>query len=232
MVSTGPNYRYERFKQSNYDPASFPGPVAGGEVNFNYEFTDLDGEKVYLNDYQGKWLVIECGSLTCPMYVKDINAFQELQDAYPEIEWLVVYIREAHPGNKLKQADSIEEKIAYAKRSQNDYGERRKIVVDDLAGSWHHDWGLWPNFVYVINPDGICVYRADWSMAEKFADVLENRDNLNTAERVSHMGSAPWVFIPVTLKGGWLAFWDLIKIMPKALSAIIIHRIKATRSNT
>ena len=228
MASTGADYRYNRFKQSNYDPTSFPGPKAGEKVSYDYQFTSLEGEVVNLDDYRGKWLVIECGSLTCPMYVKDVKSSQSLQDDHPDVEWLVVYIREAHPGNKLKQATSIEEKTSYAKRAQLEYRETRKIVVDDLAGTWHHDWGLWPNFVYIINPDGVCVYRADWSMADNIREVLADRTNITSDERVSHMGSAPWVFVPVTLKGGWIAFWDLIKIMPKAMGKILIHKFKSS----
>ena len=40
---------------------------AGEDVNYDYTLTDLDGNEVSLADYKGKWLVIESGSLTCPM---------------------------------------------------------------------------------------------------------------------------------------------------------------------
>ena len=33
------------------------------------------------------------------------------------------------------------------------------------------------------------------------------------------MGAAPWIFIPVTFKGGWNALWDLVIATPMILWA-------------
>lgn len=211
----GDTYAYPRFKMSNYELGYFPGPKAGETVNYDYTLTDLDGNEVSLADYKGKWLVIESGSLTCPMYVKNVKPYAALQKKYPDVEWLVVYVREAHPGEKAKQAETIDEKIAYAKRNKDDYNEERKIIVDDVAGKWHHDWGLLPNTVYVINPEGQVIYRADWSFAHKVDSVLQNRDQINTDEHIAIIGASPFITIPVTLKGGWIALYDILIIFPK-----------------
>ena len=37
--------------------------------------------------------------------------FAKLKEKYPDVEWLVVYVREAHPGEKAKQAETIDGKI-------------------------------------------------------------------------------------------------------------------------
>ncbi|MEM7542547.1 MAG: hypothetical protein AAF384_13340, partial [Pseudomonadota bacterium] len=29
------------------------------------------------------------------------------------------------------------------------------------------------------------------------------------------LGAAPWITVPVALKGGWLALWDLVIVFPK-----------------
>ena len=215
MAARDETYRYPRFKMSNYELGYFPGPKAGEEVDYNYTFTDLDGNEVQLSDYKGKWLVIESGSLTCPMYVKNVKPFAKLKNKYEDVEWLVVYVREAHPGEKAHQAETIDEKIAYAKRNRDDYSEERKIAVDDVKGTWHHSWGLLPNTVYVINPEGKVIYRADWSFANNVDGVLSNRDEINTNEHVPIIGAAPWITIPVTLKGGWGALYDILKVFPK-----------------
>ena len=208
----GETYNYPRFKMSNYELGYFPGPKAGEQVDYDYTFTDLDGNEVRLEDYKGKWLVIESGSLTCPMYVKNVKRFGKLIDKYPDVEWLMVYVREAHPGEKAGQAKSIEEKIGYAKRNRDDYNEPRKIVVDSVDGKWHHDWGLLPNTVYVINPEGKVIYRADWSFAHNVDRVLQNRDKVDTNEHIAIIGAAPWITIPVTLKGGWIALYGLANV--------------------
>jgi len=214
-AASGETYNYERFKMSNYELGYFPGPKAGETANLDYTFTDLDGKEIKLSDYKGKWLVIESGSLTCPMYVKNVRPFDDLKKKHPDVEWLVVYVREAHPGEKAKPAQSIDDKIAFAKRNRDDYREDRKIIVDDVKGTWHHDWGLLPNMVYVINPEGQVIYRADWSFAKNVARVLDNRDHIVRDEHIVIIGAAPWITIPVTLKGGWIALWDILKIFPK-----------------
>ena len=216
MVAIHETYKYERFHPTNYEPGSFPGPIAGEEVSYDYTFTDLAGESVSLADFEDRWLVVESGSLTCPMYVKNVKPFAELQEHHPDVEWLVVYVREAHPGEKLKQADSIEEKMAYAARTRDEYHESRRIVIDDLAGTWHHDWGLWPNTVWVINPDGTLIYRADWSMTDKVAEVLAKRDEIHAEDHVTHLGAPLRITVPVSFKGGWIALWDLVRAAPKA----------------
>ena len=214
-AARGETYNYSRFRMSNYELGYFPGPKAGESVSYDYTFRDLDGNGVALADYKGKWLVVESGSLTCPMYVKNVKPFAKLREKHPDVEWLVVYVREAHPGERRKPAASIDEKIDYAREIREAYKEDRKIVVDSVDGKWHHDWGLLPNMVYVINPGGQVVYRADWSFADNVEAVLDNRDLINRDEHVAIMGAAPWITIPVTLKGGWVALWDVLKVFPK-----------------
>ena len=214
-VAKNETYLYSRFKMSVYELGYFPGPKAGESVNYDYALTDLEGNEVSLTDYKGKWLVIESGSRTCPMYVKNVDKFSELKDKYTDVEWLMVYVREAHPGEKAGQAKTIEEKIAYAKQNKEEYNEKRKIVVESVDGKWHHEWGLLPNTVYVINPNGQVVYRADWSFAKNVDRVLQNRDKIDKNEHIAIIGAAPWITIPVTLKGGWLALFDILIIFPK-----------------
>lgn len=208
-VARGPTYNYKRLNAANYELGYFPGPKAGENANYDYTFHDLDGNEVRLADYKGKWLVLESGSLSCPMYVKNVKSFAQLSKEFHDVEWLVIYVREAHPGSRLHPAATIEEKIDYAKRNRDDYGETRKIVVDSVDGRWHHDWGLLPNVVYVISPSGKVIYRADWSFAKNVARVLKNRDKIDTNEHIVIYGAAPWITFPVTLKGGWDAVYDI-----------------------
>ena len=69
--------------------------------------------------------------------------------------------------------------------------------------------------VYVINPEGTVIYRADWSFANNVDRVLKNRDDIITNEHIVIIGAAPWITIPVTLKGGWIALYDILIIFPK-----------------
>ena len=74
-------YNYKRFKTSNYEYENFPGPKAGDPM-LCFPMTRLDGTVVNLADYKGKWVVIETGSLTCPMYVKNIKPIRILEKKF------------------------------------------------------------------------------------------------------------------------------------------------------
>ena len=88
-------YNYPRFKMSNYELGYFPGPKAGDQVDYGYTFTDLNGKVVNLEDYKGKWLVIESGSLTCPMYVKNVKAFARLTEKF-FLKFNLIFINISH----------------------------------------------------------------------------------------------------------------------------------------
>ena len=209
-------YNYKRFKTSNYEYENFPGPKAGDPM-LCFPMTRLDGTVVNLADYKGKWVVIETGSLTCPMYVKNIKPIKRLNTKYPEVIFLMVYVREAHPGSRTKAHGSMGDKIARAKQTQDDYSDYREILVDKLDGSMHQAYGSFPNLVYIINPEGSIVYRCDWAFADLIEEVLENRPDMNPNERKQIITAAPWIMIPVCLKGGWDALWDLVIALPGIL---------------
>ena len=136
---------------------------------------------------------------------------------YSDVVFLMVYVREAHPGSRTKPHRSMDDKIARAKQTQDDYSDCREILVDNLDGSMHQAYGSFPNLVYIINPEGSIVYRCDWAFADLIEEVLKNRPNLNPNERKQIITAAPWIMVPVCLKGGWDALWDLVIALPGIL---------------
>jgi len=216
------DYNYTRFKVSNYDYEKFPGPKAGDQM-LDFSLHTMDGEEVKLSDYKGRWVVLETGSLTCPMYVKNIRPIDKLTEKYPDVAFLVVYVREAHPGSRRGAHADLLEKTAFANEMKEEFGEGREILIDNVQGDMHQAYGSFPNMVYVINPEGTVVYRCDWSFAKKIDQVLQNRPEINDKERVQIITAAPWIMIPVTLKGGWDALWDLVVELP----GVIIGHLKA-----
>ena len=194
------DYNYNRFKTSNYDYEKFPGPKAG-ETMLDFTLHTMDGEKVSLSDYKGQWVVLETGSLTCPMYVKNIKPIDKVKEKYPDVKFLVVYVREAHPGSRRGAHEDLEAKTEMAREVQADYGEKRDILVDDVDGTMHQAYGSFPNMIYIIDPEGTVVYRCDWSFAKHIDRVLQDRPNIDPSERVQIITATPWIMIPVTLKG-------------------------------
>ena len=109
------------------------------------------------------------------------------------------------------------EKISVARKMQQEYGEVRRVLVDDLDGSMHQAYGSFPNMVYVINPKGEVVYRCDWAYSHLIDKVLRDRPKLNFVERKRIITAVPWIMVPVTLKGGWDALWDILIALPAIL---------------
>ncbi len=215
------DYNYQRFRISNYDYEKFPGPKAGDKM-LDFKLHTLEGREVKLSDYAGRWLVVETGSLTCPMYVKNIRPIDKLTAKYPDVAFVVVYVREAHPGSRRGAHADLQGKTAFAEEMKAEFKENREVLVDSVDGDMHKAYGSFPNMVYIIDPEGTVVYRCDWSFAKKIDAVLQNRPEINDQERVVIITAAPWIMIPVTLKGGWDALWDLVIELP----GVIIGHLK------
>ena len=219
-------YNYNRYKMSEYDLESFAGSKAGEQAK-NFTLHDQAGNKVSLDQYLGKWVVLETGSITCSMYVKNISGIKKLQNNYPEVEFLLVYVREAHPGSRLGPHKTDSEKIQMSSKLQDFYDEPRKILIDDLDGKMHKDYGELPNMVYVVNPEGLVIYRCDWAFPKLIDKVLQNRNQIHSDEHVKIITAAPWIMIPVVLRGGWDALLDIAVALPM----IIIAHLKADWAN-
>ena len=93
------SYNLNRFSVDDYDWVRFDGPRAG-EQAIDFTLHDTAGQTVSLADYKGKWLVLEMGAVSCGMYARNIKPNNALAKEYPDVEFLVVYVREPHPGER------------------------------------------------------------------------------------------------------------------------------------
>lgn len=211
-------YNTPRFKVHDYNFDMFIGPAAGEKFK-DFTLTDLEtGQDVKLSDFAGKWVVIETGSSTCSMYTKNIVTMKDVAAEFPDVEFLMVYVREAHPGERLGPHKSIDEKFKAAHLVGPRYGEFRRVLVDNLDGDFHRAYGAMPNVVYVIRPDGTIHYRCNWAAPHLIAEALRDRENLHTVENaptaelraeraIPHMIRTMWT-------GGVVALYDFVKAMP------------------
>lgn len=218
------NYNYETFSASLYTLDAFDGPKVGEEA-VDFTATTLDGQRVKLSDYYGKPIILETGSFTCPQYVARINPMNQFATEYPEFEFLVLYVREAHPGDNIGNHASTEEKTSLAQRTRNEEGENRTILVDDLNGTVHQAYGSLPNMFYVIDADGTILARSDWNDTSAVRNSLEK---LKAGESLSDSQYgfrpvAPPVVIRVLSRAGGDAVVDFFTNLP----ALILGHIKA-----
>jgi len=177
-------YNYTRLDPSSYDFSKFSGPKAG-ETMVDVPVYNTDGSQVNLSDFLGQWAVLETGSQTCPMYARNVSKMAALAAKYKEVAFLVLYVREAHPGKKIGAHDRVNIKIERARQLKELYGENRQIIVDDLQGTAHLAYGGFPNMVYVIDPEGKIVYRCDWSVIQEVDKVLAERDRVYRNDHIN-----------------------------------------------
>jgi len=229
------DYSYERFSLNHYDLAAFPGPRPG-DMAEDAVLTRLDGSEVRLSDLRGDWVVLETGSVTCNMYTRNVDTMAAVRAKHPDVRFVVVYVREAHPGSKLPQHVSLDAKAKAAERLREEVGEDREILLDDMQGSMHRAYGAMPNMVYVINPEGRVVYRHDWTVPEELERVLAERERIHAGEH-AYTGELKafgprtnWHLFKTVGRGGWDAIWDLVKVLPLFLvEHLKVDRLYRTR---
>ena len=86
---------------------------------------------------------------------------------------MFVYVREAHPGERLPHHRSMNQKLQHARLFQDRSSVRRPILVDDLDGTLHRAYGMLPNMTYIVSTAGRVTYRADWTDAHSIEWVLD-----------------------------------------------------------
>lgn len=170
------DYNYAHFNREILRQIEVPltGPRPGQRAP-DFKATALDGEKVRLGDYEGKKNVLLIfGSATCPMTSGSIRGINELYDEFrgDEIEFLFVYVREAHPGERLPAHNSLTQKIRAARVLRDEEDIKMPVVVDDLRGSIHRRYSQLPNSAFLIDKSGRIVFRCMWAAPEKLGHAI------------------------------------------------------------
>ena len=100
----------------------------------------------------------------------------ELREKYQEqgFEFLIVYVREAHPGEHFPHHTSLEQKLAHARKLRDLEKVKLPILVDDLQGTAHKAYGLLPNMIYLIDREGVVVYKSDWTDGVELDGMCES----------------------------------------------------------
>ncbi len=217
-----PVYNNKRFKVRHYNFDLFVGPAAGQPLR-DFTLTDLEsGEDVKLSDYHGKWLVLETGSSTCSMYTKNIDGMAQLKVDFPDVEFAMIYTREAHPGERLGAHRSMDDKVKAAKMVKPRYGEHRRVLVDNLDGDFHQAYGAMPNMLYVFRPDGTVHYRCNWAATHYVRAALEDREHFHRLENADKFAlRASRKLLPMVRTmwtGGVVALFDFLMGAPHVVA--------------
>lgn len=181
-------YNYEQFTKTTLakDVALkqiFSGGPRPGDRAPDFEGRTLDGDQLRLKDFRGKKnVVLIFGSATCPMTAGSIGGINDLAERYQDedVEFLFVYVREAHPGDEIPAHQSLEGKIRAAEILRDEEKIEMPIIVDDERGTIHHKYGKTPNPCFLIDKSGRIAFRALWAQAKVLEEAL---DQLLEAQR-------------------------------------------------
>jgi hypothetical protein len=91
-------------------------------------------------------------------------ALRRLHDEFGDrVQFLTLYVREAHPGDRYGQPHDMATKTAHARA----YAERDcidwPVAVDEVDGALHRALDDKPDAAYVVDADGRVVFRALWA---------------------------------------------------------------------
>lgn len=168
-TTTATGYRYEHFRLSHMlaDMRFGPETPAPGDRLPQLDLHTLDDERITFDDLDRPHLFV-FGSNTCPMTASAGDVLGDLHSEFGEqIRFVLVQVREAHPGEHIPQPDSFEEKQAHARRLRDSLGVTFTVAVDDLDGSFHASLDPKPNAAYLVDTQGTILFRSMWSTDKK-----------------------------------------------------------------
>ncbi len=147
-----------------------------GERAPDFEARTLNGETIRLGNYR-RWknVVLTFGSLTCPMTAGSIGGMNDLGRKFTrsDVQFLFVYVREAHPGERIPAHRSMEDKTRAAEALRGQEEIPMPIIVDELRGPIHRKYGKLPNSTFLIDKSGRIAFRALWTQPNVIEDALE-----------------------------------------------------------
>ncbi len=174
-------YNYPEFKKEKLTKImerQFGDAPQPGDRAPDFELRTVDGDKIRLSDYRDeKNVVLSFGSATCPLTAASISGLRDLYDDYADedVEFLFVYVREAHPGEELPPHRNMNDKVHAAGVLRDEEGLDMPILIDDLGGKVHRKYSGQPNPTFLIDKSGRIAYR---QLATDPADLKDALDEL------------------------------------------------------
>ena len=188
-----------------------------GQAAPEFSLKTLDGSVVSLTDLRGQPVVLEFGSYTCPIFCGQIKAMEAITHRHPEAAFLVVYTREAHPGDVTPEHRSPEDKSAAARRLLTEESITRTVLVDDVEGTVHRAYGGAWDAAYVIDASGTVVLRQAWTHPDEVEQVLTELAAGRPVAARETTDMAPPSDRPMgegLLRGGKRALFDFYRTAP------------------
>ena len=160
-------YRYQRFTTSLLfrDLRFCKDAAAPGDAFPKFEMITTDGFRLVNDDVFGdKPVIFIFGSMTCPMTASAAPSVQELYEEFGDrVNFIMMYVREAHPGERFAQSETIEEKLDYARALGDFYNIPWTVAADNIDGDLHRALDPKPNSAFLMDNEGAILFRSLWA---------------------------------------------------------------------
>ncbi len=197
--NAGNGYRYKRFTTSLLmRDLRFGKNAAGpGDTFPSFELVTTSGDRLVNHDvFDDKPVLVIFGSMTCPMTASAAPSVQELYDEFGDrVKFIMLYVREAHPGENFTQSATMEEKLESARALKKFYDIQWTVAADNVDGDLHRALDPKPNSAYLVNSEGTIVFRSLWA-ADR--DALRQALDAAAAGRVPEREQSEALIGPVT----------------------------------
>jgi thiol-disulfide isomerase/thioredoxin len=167
-------FRDLRFRKNSAQP---------GDAFPSFEITATTGDRLVNSDvFDGKPVMFIFGSMTCPMTASSAPSVQDLYNEFGDrVNFIMLYVREAHPGENIDQAESMEEKLAYTQMLKDFYGIDWTVAADNIHGDLHRALDPKPNSAFLVGSDGTIMFRSLWAadygaLREALAATADGRE--------------------------------------------------------
>lgn len=216
-------YNYRKFRMKEYDLLHSKG-IQVGEVIPDFEVFTINGERKKITDFLTRPVVLETGSISCGMFDGQLNNMELLARENTDFIFLVLYVREAHPGSKISPHATIDSKCHLAGRLKTVEQVNRTILIDDVDGALHNVLGGLPNMIFIIDTHGKIVFKSNWNKTNAVRNAISEYRVKRTVI------NQKWTFLPMpSLKSEWKVFnrsgWDAARDLILALPQLIYLHI-------
>ena len=229
-------YRFERVTMALLmDDSRFgKNTPSAGDPFPQFELTTTDGRRIGKDDFVGKCpLLVVFGSKSCPLTVSSIEPLKQLHQKFGrDIEFVMLNVREAHPGEYNRQPTNYEQKLSRAEELQTQYEIPWVVAVDDIDGTLHRALDTKPNAAYLMDKNGKIAFRGlfagdDTALEQALLSVSKDRP---TPKKQSRAMLKPMLrtigFIDSILKeAGPQAQHDMLRAAPPLILAAKIANL-------
>lgn len=165
------SYRYDHVTAQLFkeDMRFREGSLAPGQSLGAHKVLTLEGERVGAAELiADKPMLLVMGSVSCPMTDASMPLVKALHGQFGNrVDFIMLNVREAHPGENIPQPKQTEEKLRHAKALRERYAIPFQVVSDDIDGRLHKALDSKPNAAFLFDRQGKLVFRALWVGDEK-----------------------------------------------------------------